>query len=175
MPLLKLETTVPLLEEKEKPLLAALSEAVAGAIGKPEQYVMVAASQSAMLMSGKAGEAAFVDIRSIGGLNGDTNRKLSQKICKLLKDSLGIAPDRVYLNFTEIEAGNLLENASQFRIPIPRFGSSDYHRTRSSHLFFTAGRIEEQSRREAEWYAAIELSFSAVWQSLASLHRFLRQ
>jgi len=24
----------------------------------------------------------------------------------------------------------------QFRIPIPRFGSSDYHRSRSSHLFF---------------------------------------
>ena len=33
--------------------------------------------------------AAFVDIRSIGGPNGETNRKLSQQICKLLKDSLG--------------------------------------------------------------------------------------
>jgi len=31
---------------------------------------------------------------------------------------------------------DLPENASQFRIPIPRFGSSDYHRSRSSHLFY---------------------------------------
>ncbi len=114
MPLLKLETTVPLLEEKGKPLLAALSRAVAGATGKPEQYVMVTITQSAMLMSGKAGDAAFVDVRGIGGLNGETNRKLSQQLCKLLKDSLGIAPDRVYLNFTEVEAGNWGWNGSTF-------------------------------------------------------------
>jgi Uri superfamily endonuclease len=30
----------------------------------------------------------------------------------------------------------LLEEAPQFRAPIPRFGSSDYHRSRSSHLFY---------------------------------------
>ena len=114
MPLLKLETIVPLPEEKGKPLLAALSKAVAGTIGKPEQYVMVAASQSAMLMSGKAGEAAFVDIRSIGGLNSGVNRKLSQQVCKLLNDSVGIAPDRIYLNFTDVEAGNWGWNGSTF-------------------------------------------------------------
>jgi len=114
MPLLKLETTVALPDEKKKTVLAALSKAVADTIGKPEQYVMVTASQSAMLMSGKTGDAAFVDIRSIGGLNGDTNRKLSQQICKLLKDSLGIAPDRVYLNFSDVEAGNWGWNGSTF-------------------------------------------------------------
>jgi len=114
MPLLKLETTVPLPEEKGKPLLAALSKTVASVIGKPEQYVMITASQSAMVMSGKAGEAALVDIRSIGGLNGETNRKLSQQICKLLKDSLGIASDRVYLNFTDVEAGKWGWNESTF-------------------------------------------------------------
>lgn len=114
MPLLKLETTVPLPEEKGKPLLAALSKAVASATGKPEQYVMFTVTQSAMLMSGKVGDAAFVDVRGIGGLNGETNRKLSQQICKLLKDSLGIAPDRIYLNFTEVEAGNWGWNGSTF-------------------------------------------------------------
>ena len=34
----------------------------------------------------------------------------------------------------------LLEKASQFRVPIPRFGSSDYHRSRSSHLFHSKRR-----------------------------------
>lgn len=34
----------------------------------------------------------------------------------------------------------LLENAPQFRVPIPQFGSSDYHRSRSSHLFYSKRR-----------------------------------
>ena len=114
MPLLKLETTVPLSEENGKPLLAALSKGVAGTTGKPEQYVMVTISHAAILMSGKAGDAAFVDVRGIGGLNAETNRKLSQQICNVLEDSLGIAPDRVYLNFTDVEAGNWGWNGNTF-------------------------------------------------------------
>ena len=35
---------------------------------------------------------------------------------------------------------DLLEKAPQFRIPIPRFGSSDYHRSRSSHLLYSKRR-----------------------------------
>ena len=34
----------------------------------------------------------------------------------------------------------LLEKAPGFRIPIARFGASDYHRTRSSHLFYSRRR-----------------------------------
>jgi Uri superfamily endonuclease len=34
----------------------------------------------------------------------------------------------------------LLEDASGFRVPILRFGSSDYHRSRSSHLFYSKHR-----------------------------------
>jgi phenylpyruvate tautomerase len=106
MPLLRLETTVAIPEEKRKALLASLSKTVAETIGKPEQYVMVAAGQAAILMSGSAGDAAFVDLRSIGGLTGEVNRKLSQKICALLQESLGVAPNRVFLNFTEVDARN---------------------------------------------------------------------
>ena len=114
MPLLKLETTVVLTEEKRKALLAALSKAVAGAIGKPEQYVMVTIGSAAILMSANPGEAAFVDIRSIGGLSGDVNRRLSEKLCKLLNDALGVPENRVYLNFTDVEASNWGWNGSTF-------------------------------------------------------------
>ena len=34
----------------------------------------------------------------------------------------------------------LLEDATGFRVPILRFGSSDYHRSRSSHLFYSKRR-----------------------------------
>jgi phenylpyruvate tautomerase len=106
MPLLKLETTLALSEDKRKTLLASLSKIVAEIIGKPEEYVMVTVNSATILMPGKPGDAAFVDLRSIGGLGGDVPGKLSKKICALLNDSLGIAQNRIYLNFTEVEAAN---------------------------------------------------------------------
>ena len=114
MPLLKLETTVALSDEKKQALLASLSKTVAATIGKPEQYVMVVVSPAAMLMAGQPGNAAVLDIRSIGGLNGNVNRQLSQKICKMLTESLGVPPERVYLNFTDIPAGNWGWNGDTF-------------------------------------------------------------
>ena len=114
MPLLKLETTVVLSEDKRKTLLASLSKTVAETIGKPEQYVMVIVGQADMLMSGNLGATAFVDVRSIGGLTKDVNRELSQKVCKLLNDSLGVPEDRVYLSFTDVEASNWGWNGSMF-------------------------------------------------------------
>jgi phenylpyruvate tautomerase len=114
MPLLKLETTVALTEEKRNTLLAALSKTLAETTGKPEQYVMVTAGQSAMLMAGKPGDAAFVDIRGIGGLSGEVNRRLSRQVCELLNESLGVPPSRIYLNFTEIDAGHWGWNGNTF-------------------------------------------------------------
>jgi phenylpyruvate tautomerase PptA (4-oxalocrotonate tautomerase family) len=114
MPLLKLETTVALADDKKQALLASLSKIMAGTIGKPEQYVMVVIGPAAILMSGKPGPAAFVDIRSIGGLGGDVNQQLAQKIGSLLKESLGVPPDRVYLNFTDVVAGNWGWNGDTF-------------------------------------------------------------
>ena len=114
MPLLKLETTVALSEAKQRALLASLSKLVAESIGKPEQYVMVAVHQSPILMSGKEGDAAFVDIRSIGGLSSDVNRLLTKRVCELLNQHLGISPDRTYINFTDVEAGNWGSNGTTF-------------------------------------------------------------
>ena len=114
MPLLKLETTVALSESKQDVLLAGLSKLVVEGIGKPEQYVMVTIQQSPMQMSGKPGDAAFADIRSIGGLSGDVPKRLSRKVCELLKEQLGISSDRVYINFTDVKAANWGWNGSTF-------------------------------------------------------------
>lgn len=106
MPLLKLETTVTLSEDQQKALLASCSKILAETIGKPENYVMVTVNPAAIQMSGTPGDAAFADIRSIGGLSRDVNRKLSEKICAELQSTLGIPPDRVYLNFSDVPASD---------------------------------------------------------------------
>jgi phenylpyruvate tautomerase len=114
MPLLKLETNVNLPDDKRKALLASLSKIVVETIGKPEQYVMVAISPAAVMMAGKPGDAVFGDVRSIGGLSPDVNHRLSQKICNLLKESLGVPPDRVYFNFADVPAANWGWNGGTF-------------------------------------------------------------
>ena len=114
MPLLKLETTVSLSDEKRKALLESLSAIVAKALGKPELYVMVSISPAAMIMSGQPGAAAFVDLRSIGGIGSDANRKLSRDICQVLERSLEVPPSRVYLNFSNIAPANWGWNSETF-------------------------------------------------------------
>ncbi len=67
----------------------------------------------------------------------------------------------------EYQWADLLEKASHFRVPIPRFGSSDYHRSRSSHLFCSKRRpgfawfrrqlLEEFEEVRAERYMTAEV------------------
>ena len=114
MPLLKLETTIALTGEKRASLLSALSRMLAETLGKPEEYVMVTVNQTSVLMSGNSGDAAFVDIRSIGGMDAPANRQLSQKVCHLLNQSLALPSNRVYLNFTDVKAENWGWNGNTF-------------------------------------------------------------
>lgn len=114
MPLLALQTSVHLSNQQRHNLLAPLSKIVAECIGKPERYVMVTVSEAAMLMGGAEDPAAYADIRGIGGLNREVNRKLSERICTLLQEQLAIPPDRVYLGFTSVSAENWGWNGGTF-------------------------------------------------------------
>jgi phenylpyruvate tautomerase PptA (4-oxalocrotonate tautomerase family) len=106
MPLLTLQTSARLSSQQRHDLLAPLSKIIAECIGKPERYVMVTVSEAAMLMGGAETPAAYADIRSIGGLNNAVNRKLSEGVCRVLQEQLGIPPDRVYLGFSNVSAEN---------------------------------------------------------------------
>jgi phenylpyruvate tautomerase len=106
MPFIRLETTERLAPDVKNALCAQLSRLVAEGIGKPEIYVMAAVEDGvAMLHAGGVGPAAFADVRSIGGLSPKVNRALSERICRLLGERLSIPGERVYLNFTDVEAG----------------------------------------------------------------------
>jgi phenylpyruvate tautomerase PptA (4-oxalocrotonate tautomerase family) len=102
MPLLQLHTSVALPEPKRASLCAALSKLVAESIGKPEAYVMITLHEGPMLMAGKAGPAAFADVRSIGGLSGAVNKRLIERLSALLERELGVPPARTYANFTDV-------------------------------------------------------------------------
>lgn len=110
MPLLKIQTG----EKIPFDVLAELSAITAETIGKPETYVMVSATTADMMMSGTAGETAFVEIKSIGGLSRDVNENLSARICSLLTEKMSIPANRIYLNFAEVPAAEWGWNGSLF-------------------------------------------------------------
>jgi phenylpyruvate tautomerase PptA (4-oxalocrotonate tautomerase family) len=114
MPLIKMETSIQLTEEKKKALATGLSSIVAQGTGKPEQYVMATVSAAEICMAGNMGAAAFIDVRSIGSINGQVNKKISKDVKGFLEKEAGIQGDRVYLNFTDIPAGNWGWNGSTF-------------------------------------------------------------
>ena len=110
MPMLNLKCP----KEVPSDLLKDLSGAVAETIGKPEQYVMVVAEKADLLMSGNGGDAAYVEVKSIGGLNREVNHELTMKICILLEDHLDIPADRVYVTFHSVERDHWGWNKATF-------------------------------------------------------------
>ena len=91
--------------EDESALLTAASQTVSRASGKPENYVMVSLSaRSNMSMGGSDAPAAFLDYRSLGL---PSNRSaLSDALCSLIEDHLGVAGDRIYISMTDSERQN---------------------------------------------------------------------
>ena len=64
MPLIKLQTSVAVPEQRREPLLTAASRLLSEATGKPETYVMaVLEPATATCMGGAMAPAAFVDLR----------------------------------------------------------------------------------------------------------------
>jgi len=101
-------------ENQKSGILKALSSMLAKELGKPENYVMVIIDQCAAMMSGGEGKAAFADIRGIGGFSGPVNKKLSNALCDYILKTFNIPPERVYMNFTNVNAADWGWNKGTF-------------------------------------------------------------
>ena len=85
-------------------IVLAVSKCVSEAIGKPEKWVMVRVNtDQIMCFGGTTDSCAFVRLVSIGNLDEARNKIISEKICTLLKETLSISPDRVYIDFKDVE------------------------------------------------------------------------
>ena len=114
MPLIRMETSIKIPEEKKSDLISALSKIVAEATGKPEAYVMAILSEASMSMAGKTGAAAFLDVRSIGSINKKVNTRICEEVSALLDKSFGIPGERIYISFTDVKGVNWGCNGSVF-------------------------------------------------------------
>ncbi len=104
MPLVNILSSNPVPAESRQALMASMSAFTALVLRKSESYVMVTVQESPVMMAGQLGDAVFVDVRSIGGLNAESTSRLTEGICKRIKEHIGTAPKRVYVNFTDVRA-----------------------------------------------------------------------
>ena len=101
MPYLKIQTNAVIDEAAGKALLSAASALTAEQLGKPESYVMVALEPPVpMLFAGNDEPLAYLELKSIGLPEAKTEQ-LSQALCQLMQDSLGVSQDRVYIEFAD--------------------------------------------------------------------------
>jgi Uri superfamily endonuclease len=137
MPLLKLETTVPLPDDKGTyVLIASVRQMKRVEVGQLGEFDIV------------PGFYAYVGSAfGTGGLGARLGHHLESTAAPHWHiDYLLQVADPVEIWYTiadqklEHHWAGLFEQARQFRTPIPRFGSSDYHRSRSSHLFYSKRR-----------------------------------
>lgn len=100
MPYLLIKTNVVPADGAVAPLLRKASQRVAQALGKPEDYVMVALEHGCpMLFAGSDAPLAYLELKSIG-LPAARTAELSALLASLLHEELGIAADRVYIEFS---------------------------------------------------------------------------
>ncbi|XP_028824204.1 macrophage migration inhibitory factor [Denticeps clupeoides] len=96
-------------------LMAELTDELARVLGKPAQYVAVHVVPDQMMMfGGKSDPCALCSLHSIGKIGGNQNRQYSKLLCGLLAKHLGISPDRIYINFFDMEAANVAWNSATF-------------------------------------------------------------
>jgi phenylpyruvate tautomerase len=114
MPLLKMTISAELSDRARDSLLAEGSKLVATALGKPERYVMVTLARDPILFGADSSPAAFVELRSIGGLGPAINKTLSSRLCGLLERLAGVAKERTFLNFVDMAPGDWGHAGSTF-------------------------------------------------------------
>ncbi|XP_017547457.1 macrophage migration inhibitory factor [Pygocentrus nattereri] len=96
-------------------LLSQLTEELAKATGKPANYIAVHIIPDQMMMfGGKSDPCALCSLHSIGKIGGSQNKQYSKLLMGILKKHLGISPDRIYINFFDMEAANVAWNNSTF-------------------------------------------------------------
>ena len=97
MPMIRIQTNQDV--QDTAGVLKNLSSMAAGAIGKPETYIMTSLdSRVPMTFSGTGDPAAFVECKSIG-LSESQTGDLSAAICGFCENELGIPNDRIYIEF----------------------------------------------------------------------------
>ncbi|XP_026855221.2 macrophage migration inhibitory factor [Electrophorus electricus] len=96
-------------------IMSEITEELAKAMGKPSNYIAVHINPDQMMMFGtKEDPCALCFLYSIGKIGGSQNKKYSKLLMDKLNTHLAISPERIYINFVDMEAANVAWNNTTF-------------------------------------------------------------
>jgi phenylpyruvate tautomerase PptA (4-oxalocrotonate tautomerase family) len=103
MPLIQVKTSLPNPEpEQIQTLLTNLSAKLAKHLGKPESYVMTSFDADVpMTFGGTFEPTCYLEVKSIGTMSSSQTQAMSQDFCSIISNQLGIAQNRIYIEFAD--------------------------------------------------------------------------
>ena len=104
MPFINAKFSDTVTPEKEYELKAALGEAIT-LLGKTEQYLMVEIEDNRRLYFGGNNDKpiAFFDVALLQSAPRASYEKLTERLCGIAEEYMGVDGDRVYVKFEETE------------------------------------------------------------------------
>ncbi|WP_413175129.1 phenylpyruvate tautomerase MIF-related protein [Anabaena azotica] len=116
MPLIKVQTSVASLEKAAiESMLKNLSAKLAKHTGKPESYVMTAFEpETPMTFAGTTEPVCYIEIKSIGTMKPEQTQAMSQDFCQEINQVLGVAKNRIYIEFTDAKGAMWGWNSTTF-------------------------------------------------------------
>ena len=102
MPFIEVKTNQNIADKNA--LKSALGEAITAIPGKSETWLMVELEGNKdMYFQGSDTPCAMFEIAIFGKASADAYDDLTNRICAISEEYLGVAPDRTYVKYSEIE------------------------------------------------------------------------
>lgn len=104
MPFIDSKVTVPVPQEKKDVLTAEFGKAMS-IISKPESFLMVGIEDNYDLYMGgkKLEKGAYVSLSLLGSASKTAYESMTERICKLYEEELGIPGNAVYVTYHEVK------------------------------------------------------------------------
>ena len=104
MPLLQIHLTTPsVAQDVLNQIHVQAADLLAKQIGKSVEYVMVLVrtEESISFAKDNITPCAYIEVKNVGELSSDLTERLTSKLSNLLNEILGIAVDRIYVEYQE--------------------------------------------------------------------------
>lgn len=104
MPFINVKTNTAVSAPKAEAVKSALGQAITAIPGKSEHWLMVGIEPEQMLwFQGSDAPAAIAEVSIYGSASASAYDALTGKICAVLAEELGIAGNRIYVKYAEVE------------------------------------------------------------------------
>lgn len=102
MPAVIIKTNIEYTESVKETFLREVTKALVENAHKNEGSVMVILEKVDGTMGNKTEPMAFIDVRSMVGIDHQTNNDVCAALTTILADNFGISPHRTYIVFTRV-------------------------------------------------------------------------